>query len=286
MVVLPVAVLAAALLAAVPAQSAPASVPPAVSSATDRELRAIEEQRRTAIKTHDAAALETIYADDFQAIAGNGQVIDRRTLMGVFARTPADVTFSTTEIAVRGIDATTALFTGRLTGTDSSGQVVSDARFTHVFVRRAGRWWCVAGQSTPIAAPPSRHGTFFAVSAKDAAVSATWYRDRLGFETLREGASPDGRTRFALLRRGDDLIELVQREGASAPPAVPDRSYELGFFKTGFWVDDLAALETRLKVSGTAFSHGIVTPPGASYQTFAVTDPDGNVVQFFGEPGK
>ena len=251
----------------------------------DNELRGLEERRRAAIRQGDRASLETIYADDFQGVVGNGQVIDRATLVTVLTRPTPGITFTTTEIVIKPIADGTALFTGRLTGKDASGSVVSDARFTHLFVERAGRWQCIAGQSTPFPVAPPRRGSFFAISARDAAATAAWYRDRLGFETLREGAAPDGQTRFALLKRRDDLIEIVQRTAAAAPPAAAarDRSSELGLFKVGFWVEDLAGLAAALEARATTFSHGIVTPPGATYQTFAVTDPDGNVVQFFGE---
>jgi catechol 2,3-dioxygenase-like lactoylglutathione lyase family enzyme len=268
-----------ALVAALGAQAATPRTP-------DNELRALEERRRQAIAAGDRPTLEQIYAEDFQGVVGNGMVIDRTTLMGVLARPTPGVTFTTTEITVKPISAGTALFTGRLTGTLADGTVVSDARFTHLFVERDGRWQCVAGQSTPFPVTPPRRGSFFAVSAKDAVATAAWYRDRLGFETLREGASPDGKTRFALLRRRDDLIEIVQRATAVAPPAaaVEDRSYEFGLFKVGFWVgDDLTALQATLKGKGAAFAFAITTPPRADYQTFAVTDPDGNVVQFFGQ---
>src|SRR6185436_18127597 len=146
------------------------------------------------------------------------QVIDRATLLSVLTRPTPGITFTTTEIVIKPIADGTALFTGRLTGKDASGAVVSDARFTHLFVERAGRWQCITGQSTPFPVAPPRRGSFFAISARDAAATAAWYRDRLGFETLREGAAPDGQTRFALLKRRDDLIEIVQRTAAAAPP--------------------------------------------------------------------
>jgi catechol 2,3-dioxygenase-like lactoylglutathione lyase family enzyme len=252
----------------------------------DNELRALEERRRAAIAARDAATLDAIYADDFQGIAGNGAVVDKRALLGVLGRASTEVIWATTEIVVTPAGADSALFAGRLTGTAPGGRVVSDARFTHLFVRRNGRWVCVAGQTTPFPVAPARTGAFFAVSARDAVATAAWYRDRLGFETLREGASPDGKTRFALLRRRDDLIEIVQRAGAIAGPALEDRSFAFGLFKVGFWVDDLAGLEAQLRGQGAAFAFGITTPPRADYQTFAVTDPDGNVVQFFGQAAK
>jgi hypothetical protein len=64
---------------------------------------------------------------------------------------------------------------------------------------------------------------------------------------------------------------------------MADRSYQIGLFKLGFWVDRLEHLEAQLRQQGVRFSHGIVTPPGSDYRTFAVHDPEGNIVQFLGE---
>ncbi len=117
--------------------------------ADEVELRQIEELRRQAIKTGDEKTLNAIYADDFRAIAGNGAVIDKSELMAVFKRNDPAITFTTDEISIRVFD-NTAVFVGRLVGRNSKLQVVSGSRFTHFFVRRNGKWKCVAGQSTPL----------------------------------------------------------------------------------------------------------------------------------------
>lgn len=122
---------------------------PGNTSKAEAELRQIEETRRHAIATGDTKTLDRIYADDFVAIAGNGQVITKTDLFAVLARNDPSVVFTTDEINVR-IFGETAVFTGRLTGRAQDGTVVSVGRFTHVFVKRAGRWQCVAGQSTPL----------------------------------------------------------------------------------------------------------------------------------------
>jgi ketosteroid isomerase-like protein len=118
-------------------------------SGAEQELRAIEEQRREAIKQGDFTTLDRIYADDFSAVAGNGQIVDKPQLFAVFKRTDPSVAFVTDEIRVR-VFGETAIFRGRLVGKTADGKTVSAGRFTHLFVRRDGRWQCVAGQSTPI----------------------------------------------------------------------------------------------------------------------------------------
>ena len=116
----------------------------------EEELKRIEEVRRSAIKQGDMKTLDSIYADDFVAIAGNGQEITKQQLMEVFKRNNPQVEFTTDEIKVRVLGAT-AIFTGRLTGKTADGSIVSASRFTHIFARRGKKWQCVAGQSTLIA---------------------------------------------------------------------------------------------------------------------------------------
>lgn len=113
------------------------------------DLRALEETRRAAIKAQDFPALERIYAPEFLAVAGNGQIIDRATLFNVFRRTDPSISFTTNEIQV--LDAgKTAVFFGRLVGKTADGHTAWASRFTHVFVRRHGGWICISGQSTPL----------------------------------------------------------------------------------------------------------------------------------------
>lgn len=116
----------------------------------EAELKQIEETRRQAIKNGDEKILDQIYADDFTAIAGSGQIVNKQQLMAVFKRNDPAITFTTDEIHVR-VFGSTALFTGRLVGRNDKGETTTASRFTHVFVQRDGRWQCVAGQSTPLA---------------------------------------------------------------------------------------------------------------------------------------
>jgi ketosteroid isomerase-like protein len=116
----------------------------------ETELRDIEDARRKAIKERDERTLGLIYADDFTAIAGNGQILNKQQLMAVFNSVDPSLQFSTDEIIVRVFD-NAAIFTGRLTTRTAAGETVSATRFTHFFVRRDGRWQCVAGQSTVVA---------------------------------------------------------------------------------------------------------------------------------------
>jgi len=115
----------------------------------EQELKQIEEARRQAIAKGDFKSLNEIYADDFSGIIGNGRLINREQLFAIFKNNDPGVTFTTDEISVR-LFGETALFTGRLVGKTSDGEVVTASRFSHLFVKRHGKWQCVAGQSTAI----------------------------------------------------------------------------------------------------------------------------------------
>jgi ketosteroid isomerase-like protein len=126
------------------------SVSIAAAATTEEDLRAIEETRRDAIARQDFEVLRRIYAPEFVAIAGNGAVIDRDRLFGLFRAVDRSLAFSVDEIRVIDLG-DTALFLGRLVAR-SGEKTVSSARFSHTFVRKNGQWQCVYGQSTPVPA--------------------------------------------------------------------------------------------------------------------------------------
>ncbi|WP_374565889.1 nuclear transport factor 2 family protein [Ideonella sp.] len=136
--------LLAACMACLPALAAAAT--------TEEELRAVEDQRQEAIRIQDFATLGRIYAPEFVAVDGSGQVIDRSQLFQVFAKGGSAQKFSTDEIRVLDLGET-AVFIGRLVARAPTGVITYSARFSHVFVRRDGHWLCVSGQSTTIPEP-------------------------------------------------------------------------------------------------------------------------------------
>ena len=137
------AALAAALLVAGPALHAQAK-----EGAPEKVLLDLEAKRRDAIRKGDVDALKKIYAEDFQGVVGNGATIDRADLLGIFAKTDPKTSFDTDELSIRVFEGT-AVVTGRLTGS-ASGATTSQSRYVHVYVKRAGAWQCVYGQSTQV----------------------------------------------------------------------------------------------------------------------------------------
>lgn len=117
--------------------------------AVQKELIALEGTRREAIRRHDFTRLEQIYDPAFVAVAGNGRIIDRAQLFAVFRQADPTVTYTTTEAQVH-MTGSTVIFIGRLTARSAQGDTLSDARFSHVFIKQGKDWRCIAGQSTPV----------------------------------------------------------------------------------------------------------------------------------------
>lgn len=114
---------------------------------------------------------------------------------------------------------------------------------------------------------------------------AEWYRTNLGFRTLSERDIAEQKVVAILLERDQSIIELIQRDDSSPAPvgASGKRSavQVQGIFKVGLAVTDLQGLHDQLEAAGVAFDYHIVQPDGLGRRTFAVRDPEGNIVQFF-----
>ena len=124
----------------------------ATAATTEEVLRAVEDQRREAIRIQDFGTLGRIYAPEFIAVAGDGQVIDRSQLFQIFAKGSSAQKFTTDEIRVLDLGQT-AVFIGRQVARAPTGAITYTMRFSHVFVLRDGIWLCVSGQSTLIPEP-------------------------------------------------------------------------------------------------------------------------------------
>ena len=156
------------------------------------------------------------------------------------------------------------------------------------------RWLLVAASVLPFAAPaaaqpapsvpplPALRGAFFALVVTDARQTADWYRGLLGFRILLERDQPERNIVAMLLERDGAMIEIVQR-AQGTPPDDATLFSRPGIAKVGFIVGDLEALHARLEAADVRFNHHIVRPEGNPLRTFAVRDPEGNIVQFFGQ---
>lgn len=118
------------------------------------EMQAVESARNAAIRSGDRAALERLYAADFQGIAGSGARVDRATLFAVFQRNAGgDFAAESTILSAREANGL-VLAEGRLRLWSGDRQrLLSDGHYLHVFRRNGDHWEMVSGAAVPIAPP-------------------------------------------------------------------------------------------------------------------------------------
>jgi catechol 2,3-dioxygenase-like lactoylglutathione lyase family enzyme len=129
-------------------------------------------------------------------------------------------------------------------------------------------------------------GPFIAISVANLDRMLPWYRDTLGFRVHSSGTAPNGTIRFALLRQGTALIELLQLpdakpRGEAAPTTTASHQIH-GFFKSGLVVRDIDAAYRRLRDLKLTLAYELGQPPNGPYRSFGIRDPEGNLLQFFG----
>ena len=120
--------------------------------AMEQELQALEQTWANAVKQGDTAKITSIQAEEFEFIGPNGQIwtkaralesvksgqlqIDSFEMIGFKIRFYGDVAVMSFRV----------VWNGNSNGVDISGP----QRMTDVFVKRDGRWQCVASQATRI----------------------------------------------------------------------------------------------------------------------------------------
>jgi len=115
-----------------------------------QELTRLEEQWRTARINGDVGFLESLYAPELKLTGTDGSIIDRDADIAGFrsgAIKPDSIEREDMRILVYG-DA--AIVTGRdnLSGRYNGAVGSGSVRFTHIYIRRQGRWQLVASQGT------------------------------------------------------------------------------------------------------------------------------------------
>ncbi|MES2105345.1 MAG: nuclear transport factor 2 family protein [Pseudomonadota bacterium] len=134
------------------AEAATPAAPVAPQSEIVRKLIALSDAWDRAIVSKDAQAVQDNMAMDFTQIDKNGSVIPR----GQFIREILDPTltidpYRVEEFSVR-VYGDTALLTGkvRMTGTSGEKAFASHFRYIDVYVKRNGKWQVVSVQASPI----------------------------------------------------------------------------------------------------------------------------------------
>ena len=122
---------------------------------TEQELIQIENEWCTAEVKRDAAMLGRIMADDYTGVASRGATETKAEAVASLKDTTTSVgTCANSNMKVR-VYGDAAVVTGLVTRSGTNqGAAYKDRQvlFTDMYVRRDGRWQCVASQGTVVAA--------------------------------------------------------------------------------------------------------------------------------------
>ena len=132
--------------------SAAFSIPASTRGADngEQQLVRIEKAWRKARVEADIPFLESLYAKELRITGADGSVIERDMDISRFASGKIRPEFIEAEDLRVSLYGDVGVVTGRdhLKGTYNGVQGEGRVRFTHVFVRRDGRWQLVASQGT------------------------------------------------------------------------------------------------------------------------------------------
>ena len=126
---------------------------------------------------------------------------------------------------------------------------------------------------------------FTAITVKNIDSSINWYTKVLDLK-IRNRVDNDTRGfKQAILINNNIMIELVElKKSISADSLLLTQSpgtQVLGIYKFGFTVPKIDSLFQHLTAMAITFHGKMVVDPVNNKKTFLVSDPDGNLIQFF-----
>jgi ketosteroid isomerase-like protein len=122
------------------------------SGGAEKELLKVEDDWKESVVKRDAAALRRLYADEYMSTDPEGMVWSKAEDVEIDTTGISRLTsYKLDDLKVR-LYGDVAVVTGRNTskGTLHGRAASSQSRFTDVFLKRDGRWQCVATQATAI----------------------------------------------------------------------------------------------------------------------------------------
>ena len=121
-----------------------------ISSSSEKEILKLENQWSEAVVKRDTTTLQRLYADEYLFTDPGGDVWNKlQDIANVASGTFVVTSFNLDDMKVH-IYRRVAVVTGSndMKATYNGKDVSGKYRFTDVFVKRSGRWQCVATQST------------------------------------------------------------------------------------------------------------------------------------------
>jgi len=124
----------------------------------EREIKKVEEDWHRSFVQHDAALLEHILADEYIVVGSNGKSHNKAESLEDIKSDSAVYEYSTPyDMDIRPYGNTVLVIrrTKEKGHYPSGRQFVNEYRWTDIFVKRRGRWQCVAAQVASIPPPKS-----------------------------------------------------------------------------------------------------------------------------------
>jgi len=126
---------------------------------------------------------------------------------------------------------------------------------------------------------------FTGLVVADVDSSIAWYSRVLGLKLRNRVDNEQRGFKQVVLINEEVMIELVElNKSISITSALENQSAGTkihGFNKFGFSVPDIDSLFQQLAGQGVTFYGKMVVDPVNNKKTFLITDPDGNLIQFF-----
>jgi ketosteroid isomerase-like protein len=119
----------------------------------EQALIQLERDWNAALHRKDVSFIANVLADEFVVTTSSGERATRAQELALVAEFDQQIdSVKLDEFTVKVYDNTAVVwFTEHLVGRRQGAQVEVTFRYTDVFVRRAGRWQCVASQGTRVA---------------------------------------------------------------------------------------------------------------------------------------
>lgn len=119
----------------------------------ERELIKLEQGWAEAIVKADLAFLDRVLGDDFTYIDGEGILWLKANYLSVFKSGEAEFSSMASDEIKARVYGDAAVVTGRNTikGTFRGDEHPNRERFTDIWIKRDGRWQCVAAHSSKVA---------------------------------------------------------------------------------------------------------------------------------------
>jgi hypothetical protein len=113
----------------------------------------------------------------------------------------------------------------------------------------------------------------------------SWYTNKIGFKVIKKEEVPSAGIKFAMLEWNGFSIEMIQNpkvvKKTSLDSVIKNNAGAEGFFKLGFYVDDINYWENHFKSKEVKFRYPMMSNSNFNWKYFIIEDPEKNLIQFY-----